>query len=112
MELPILSADKTEVKIGDATLKVGDSIDYKSATERQVSAGKIESLMYAGYRQTDSTSVWMLVRDIVNSNVTEWISVYVWNEQRQRGFFKNISKPKKQKEDVSEKPTNPKDLPF
>lgn len=100
------------VQIGDVAIRVGDSIDYKSATERLPSAGKVEKLQYAGYKQCDSESVWMLIRDIVNSNVSEWVSVYVWNCQRQRGMFKQQTKPSKPVEDASAKSVPTEDLPF
>lgn len=109
MDTPILSKDKTTCTIGDVTLKIEESIDYKSATEIRTSVGKIKAFIYPGFKQNDTTTVWMRIEDMVNTAVSEWISVRVWHEQYSRGLFRNSKKPKT---NVDKKSKNVSDTPF
>lgn len=100
----VLSKDKTEciVVAGELILKVGQTIDYKSATEYKPSIGKIEKFMYAGHSEENKDSVWMRIVDSTDNNQSEWISVNVWKEQYDKGMFGNNNK--KPKTNGSKKP--------
>lgn len=107
-QAPILSADKTKVTIGDQELNLEQSIDYKSATEYRTSIGKIKAFMHPGYKQGDTSTVWMRIVDMGQESVSEWISVRVWFEQFKRGMFRNTKKVK----DDNKQPANPSNNPF
>lgn len=86
--IPELSKTKLECLVDEVTLKVGQNIDYKSATDRRTSAGTIKDFKHAGWKQEDKSSVWMRIVDI-QSNDSEWVSVYVWKCQYDKGMFGN-----------------------
>lgn len=92
--IPNLSQDRLSCEIDGVTLKCDQNIDYKSATEKRTSMGKILRFMHSGWQQEDKSSVWMLVKDIQEST-TEWVSVYVWKCQYDKGIFTNKIKADK-----------------
>ena len=106
-----LNEDKSVCNVADGVeLRLQQSIDFKSAVDNKISIGKIEGFMYAGYEQENKASIWMRLVDVEDSS-SEWISVTVWNSQRERGFFGDaINKPKakknasKKSEDLSGSP--------
>lgn len=86
--IPMISDDHTRCIIGDLTLVVNSTIDYKKSDELRASVGTIRGFMYAGERQSDKSSAWMNVQDMSDKqNQTEWISVNVWYDQYQNGLF-------------------------
>lgn len=107
-DIPILSADRTICSIANVELKVGSSLDFKSAIEAKVCLGKIHEFKYAGHREEDTESVWMFLSDVESGDM-EWISVYVWNSQREEGIFGKVEKPKT---NASSQPENTADYPF
>lgn len=105
--IPQLSKTKLECLIDGVSLKVGQNIDYKSATDRRTSMGTIQDFKYAGWKQEDKSSVWMRVKDIQGKE-SEWISVYVWKCQYDKGYF---GTPKNQ-ENASETKDDNEQYPF
>ncbi len=103
-----LSKDKTQATIPDGSgqivIKVGQSIDYQSASEQGVtSIGKILEFKYAGYRQSDTSSPWAKVADVVDPAKTEWISLNNWAA---------TPIPKTVNEDHGSEEPDEEDLPF
>lgn len=92
-------------------LKVGQNIDYKSATEQKISIGKIAAFKYSGYLQENKTSIWMRVVDVEENTKSEWISLTVWQDQSKRGFFKKLT-AKPPVTNASTEPEDDDDLPF
>lgn len=82
-----LNSNKTECTIGDVTLQVEQTIEYKSATDHRTSVGKIKAFQYAGYKQEDTSSVWMRIEDISQPGLSEWISCINWGIQNRKGLF-------------------------
>ena len=94
----------------DVTLKVGQSIDYKSATEHKISIGKIAAFKYSGYQQENKESVWMRVVDVEENTKSEWISLTVWEDQNKKGYFKKLTA--KPVTNASTEQEDDDDLPF
>jgi hypothetical protein len=94
----------------NVTLKVGQSIDYKSATEPRISMGKIAAFKYAGHQQENKESVWMRVVDVEENTKSEWISLNVWEDQNKKGYFKKLTA--KPVTNASTEPEDDDDLPF
>lgn len=89
---PVLSADKTECKVGEVVLRTDQTIEYKGCAEVQTSIGKIKEFKYAGYGQEDTASVWMNVHEMNRENQSEWISVDIWyGHYTNKLFTKNTS---------------------
>lgn len=109
---PTLNPLKDTCKAGEVTLKAGQTIDYKSATERKISMGKIVSFMYPGNRQENTGSVWMRVVDVENVQMSEWLSVGVWYDQHKRGMFTKLQTSKQAAKNDSPEPEDDIDLPF
>lgn len=107
---PVLMPDKSNCTIAEVRLKLYQNIDYKSATERRVSVGKITEFKYpsAGHEnKPDKSSVWMRIVDSQNVQDSEWVSVAVWYEQYVAGLF-----GKKQEVKVESIEQEDTDLPF
>lgn len=105
---PHLTPNKT---ICDVSLvleiQIGQSIDYMPYGSLRGSMGKIIKFKYAGYRQEDITSVWMLVKNFDREEKAEWISVKLWYDYH----VENL--PKQQtKQDDSIKPAKAVQRPF
>jgi len=97
-----LNIDKTSLFVGDKEIKVGESVDFMSADPfAKPSMGKILEFKYAGFKQSDQTSIWMNIKDLQEEKETEWISVNNWA----RDFYK-------QKQDERNQPEADTDLPF
>lgn len=101
--------DTCTLTTGDE-LKVGQSIDYKSATEQKISMGKIAKFIYSGYLGENKSSIWMRIVDVQESTKSEWISVSLWEEQNKKGYFKKLTA--KPIPDASTEQEDDVDLPF
>lgn len=108
-DIPVLAPDKSYAEIGEVRIKLNQNIDYKSATDPRVSIGKVVSFQYAGWRKQDKTSVHMRIVDVQDNNKSEWVSVYRWYCEYQRGIF---GKPKEELKNESREPDVAADLPF
>jgi hypothetical protein len=109
---PVLAPDKSFCTIGEVRLKLHQNIDYKSATERRISVGKIVEFKHPGAgtdNKPEKDSVWMRIVDSQNVQETEWCSCALWYEQYNNNLFGN-----KKMEVVNEstESTDTDDLPF
>jgi hypothetical protein len=110
--IPVINAEGTSCIIGDVTLSVNQSVDYKSAIENRTSIGTIQSFKYASHTvdnvlTENKSSVWMRIKDSQDDSY-EWISVYVWKTHYDRNVFGN----NKRKKDGSSKQTVPDSSPI
>lgn len=111
-----LDSSKTNCFVGNLTLRVGQTIDWKSATSKSVSIGKITSFKLVDPK--DMKSVWMNIADMGRENDTEWVSVDVWKEHYDNGLFSQLSKQSneqqqtKQPDAPSTKQEDIEDYPF
>ena len=109
-EFPVLNDDKSICTIGGLTLPVNQTIDFKPQLEERITLGKIVEFKYAGYRQENKSSVWMLLLDLnEKTNRSEWQSVQLWYDRFAKQIFEQ-QKPKAN--DTSAKPANPSQRPF
>lgn len=83
---PQLNSGRTECRILTYCLIAETVIYYKASASWVMGVGKIEKFMYAGYQEADKASVWMLIVDAQDGQ-KEWVSVVVWAEQKEKGFF-------------------------
>lgn len=80
-----LSENKLKASVDEHNFQINDTIDYKSAIG-VASMGQVKEFKYAGHRQCDTSSVWMLIAD-KEDNSTEWVSLIVWKAQYDAGVF-------------------------
>lgn len=107
---PELNESGDTCTLRNLTLKVGQMISFKGTSENLISMGKIIEFRYPGYLHSDTESVWMNIKDVENKDKSEWVSVGLWEEQNDKGYFKNITA--KEKVNASTEPEDTEDLPF
>lgn len=105
---PVLTSDGSVCTIGEVKINLHQNIDYKSATEKRASIGKVVAMKHPGHRAADKSSVWMRIVDSQDTNQSEWVSIPLWYEQYKAGLF---GSPIKAVEDDSTEPEDT-DLPF
>lgn len=110
--VPELAKDRTFVTIGNIRIKLHQNLDYKSATGRQVSVGKVVDLIHPGYEQADKQSVWMRIVDTINTMESEWISVVTWYDQFMSGMFPTKPQTVNPLNHDSKEQDDTEDLPF
>jgi hypothetical protein len=86
---PIITDDGMQLKYRDIILSVNGSMPYMS--NGIVTMGKIIQFKYAGFGQSDTSSIWIYVRDVTEKQSTpEWISFNAWLDKYESGAFNNV----------------------